>query len=104
VLRTGRHQTLLYSEDEIVRGVQCGRRQRRVGAAETDLQGANRLAQLLGNFTLIVETQPLDIVEQTVGLRHQRPTSHFDGVVSGSRDGCSGHLPARYSVRWLCQV
>jgi len=37
MLRIGRHQTLLHREDEIVRGVQSGRRQRRVGAAETDL-------------------------------------------------------------------
>jgi hypothetical protein len=104
MLRISRHQTLLHREDEIVRGVQRGRRQRRVGAAETDLQGANRLAQRLGNFTLIVEAQPLDVVEQAVGLRHQRPTSNFDAILISSRNGCSGHLSARYSARWFCQV
>jgi hypothetical protein len=64
MLRIGRHQTLLHREDEIVRGMERGRRQRRVGAAEADLEGANRVAQLLGNSGLIVETQPLNVVEQ----------------------------------------
>jgi len=104
MLRIGRHQTLLHREDKIVRGMQRGRRQRRVGAAEADLKGANRVAQLLGNSSLIFETQPLDVVEQTVGVRHQRPTSHLDGVLIRSRNGCSRHLSARYSARWLCQV
>jgi hypothetical protein len=64
MLRIGRHQTLLHREDEIVRGMERGRRQRRVGAAEADLEGANRVAQLLGKSGLIVETQPLNVVEQ----------------------------------------
>jgi hypothetical protein len=62
----GRHQPLLHRKDEIVRGMQRGRRRRGVGTAETSLQRANRIAQLPGNFDVIVETEPLHVVEQTV--------------------------------------
>jgi len=35
------------------------------------VQRADRFTQALRHLNLVVETEPLDVVEQTVGLRHE---------------------------------
>lgn len=40
---------------------------------------------------MVVEAKPLDIVEQRVGLRHERTAPGLYSVVIGSLDGRGGH-------------
>jgi hypothetical protein len=91
VLGVGRHQSLLDSEDEVVCGVECRRGERRIGTAEADLQRADRFAQLLWYLDVVVEAEPLDVIEQAIGLRHQGPASLLDLIAVHPRDGCGGH-------------
>jgi hypothetical protein len=63
VVWVGRHQSLLDGEDKIVSRAQGGWRHWRIVASETNLQGADRLAQRLRRLGVIVETQRLDIVK-----------------------------------------
>jgi hypothetical protein len=91
VFGVGRHQSLLDREDEVVRGVEGRWGERRVGAAEADLKRADRFVQLLGYLDVVVEAEPLDVVEQAIGLRHQGPAPLLDLIAVNPRDGCSGH-------------
>jgi hypothetical protein len=80
VLRVRRHQSLLDGENEVVRRVQgCGR-QWRVGPAQADLQRADGFAKVLRRLDVVVEPQPLDIVQERIGLCHQRSTLVFDFI------------------------
>ncbi len=47
MLWVGRHQSLLHGEDQVVCGVEGRRGESRIGAAEANLQRADRFAQLL---------------------------------------------------------
>ena len=78
VLRICRHQSLLDCEHEVVRGVEGRWGERRIGAAETDLQRADRIAQMLRYRDVVVEAEPLYIIEQAIGLGHQGPPSLLD--------------------------
>ena len=69
VVRIGRHQSLLDGEDEVVRGMQCGRRHGWIVPPQPDLQGADRLAQRLRSLGVVAEKEGLDVVKETVGLR-----------------------------------
>jgi hypothetical protein len=63
VVWVGRHESLLDGEDKVVSRAEGGRGHWRIVTSETNLQGADRLAQRLGRLGVIVETQRLDIVQ-----------------------------------------
>src|SRR5579864_6391745 len=79
----GRHDPLLHGEDQVVRGLQRGRRDGRVAAAEPDLERPDGLAESQRRLRRVVEPQRLDLVEQHVRFGKQR----FTGGVSLARRG-----------------
>src|SRR5258706_2200188 len=85
MLWVGRHQALLYDEDQIVCGVERRRGERRIGAAEADLQRADRFAQLRRCLDVVVEAEPLDVLEQAIRLRHQCAATLLDLIAVDSR-------------------
>jgi len=58
------HQPLLNGENEIVCGMQGRGWQRRIGSTQADLQRADCFAKLLRHLDVVVEPQPLHIVEE----------------------------------------
>jgi len=66
MLGIGGHQSLLHGENEVVRGVEGWRGERRISATEADLQRVDRIAQALRHLDLVIETEPLDVVQQRV--------------------------------------
>jgi len=71
VLRVRRHQALLDCEDQVVCGIERCRRQGWVSAAEPDLKGADRLAQVRRRLIRVVQAKHLDVFEEEVGVSQQ---------------------------------
>jgi len=83
MLWVGRHQSLLNGKDQVMRGVEGRRGERRIGAAEACLQQADPFTQ---------QVRYLDVVvEKAIGLRHERAAPLLNLIAIHSRDGCSGH-------------
>ena len=63
IVGVGGHQSLLDGENEVVCGVQRGRRQRRIVTPKSKLEGANRLAQWLRRLGVVVEAKRLNVIK-----------------------------------------
>ena len=104
VLRIGGHEPLLYGEDEIVSSAKSGRWHWRIVSTQASLKCSDGLAQRLRRLGVVVEMECLDIVQQTVGLRKQRPPACFaSSFLSGSgdrRDHGLHHSPCGQIVKY----
>src|SRR5205807_1808595 len=74
VARVRSHQPLLHGEDQLVRGVESLRWERRVAPAKADLECADGLAQPGWRLYEVEQAKRFDVIEQDVGFRKENPS------------------------------
>jgi len=80
VARVRRHQPLLHGEDQLVRGVESLRWERRVAPAKADLECADGLAQPGWRLYEVEQAKRFDVIEQDVGFRKENPSLKLGGL------------------------